>query len=382
MEMYQVVVLSGGGSKGPYGLGVLLAMERYLGERKRNPTRIYCGTSVGALNATLAAQGQLDKLRALYARLTTRDILGTDDHRVGKLKLWGALRRKPFYYFENAALKKTIEENASFSSLKNSHLLICATNYLTGALETFYTSDLVDEFLQRENKLPSDARRLLTNYHRIKDEAELVQALLASTAIPFYFPPVRIGGSLYVDGGVGNNTPLRQGAYMYRFIQQTRCVHFEPTVSVINDPRRFKVDEIEANLDIFGVVRRTMDIFHNEIVSDSRFTWDRNNHEAVASRDVRSQLSSLVVDLPAEHRTRLTARMDEIFATAAIDPRRVEIPLLDIRPSLPLLDDVLCFQPGVSKRIKLSGVADCLRALEDRQFITHNDHMRLAGEIQ
>ena len=39
---------------------------------------------------------------------------------------------------------------------------------------------------------------------------------LASAAIPILFPPVRIGGDLYVDGGVRQNTPiapaLRAGA--------------------------------------------------------------------------------------------------------------------------------------------------------------------------
>lgn len=35
METFQAVVLSGGGSKGPYGLGVLLALEKYQKEHKK-----------------------------------------------------------------------------------------------------------------------------------------------------------------------------------------------------------------------------------------------------------------------------------------------------------------------------------------------------------
>lgn len=36
----------------------------------------------------------------------------------------------------------------------------------------------------------------------------IVQAVLASTAIPGVFPPVRIGDRLLIDGGVANNTPI------------------------------------------------------------------------------------------------------------------------------------------------------------------------------
>lgn len=69
MRIYRTVVLSGGGAKGPYGLGVLLALDKFKQERKKKVTDIFCGTSSGALNATLAAQGELTKLSALYDNL-------------------------------------------------------------------------------------------------------------------------------------------------------------------------------------------------------------------------------------------------------------------------------------------------------------------------
>ncbi len=44
--------------------------------------------------------------------------------------------------------------------------------------------------------------------HRLAPEAELPDAVLASTAIPGVFPPVRIGDRQYVDGGVRSATSL------------------------------------------------------------------------------------------------------------------------------------------------------------------------------
>lgn len=93
MSLYQAIVLSGGGAKGPYGLGVLLALNKFHQERQKQITKIYSGSSVGALNATLAAQGDLTQLKDLYARLRTKDIIGTRDSCVTRLGMLAALRR-------------------------------------------------------------------------------------------------------------------------------------------------------------------------------------------------------------------------------------------------------------------------------------------------
>ena len=200
---YQTIVLSGGGAKGPYGLGVLLALEKYndkyYTKREKDITKIYCGTSVGALNATIAAQGDLAKLAQLYSEIRTEDILGVSESELKKLRMLRVAGRKPFHYFDSAALKATIRRFAKFDRLADTHLLICATNYSTGVLETFYISSVVDAFVKHEQSHPQEKRRL-TDYHRIDSQENLVQVLLASAAIPFYQPPVKIGNSLYVDG--------------------------------------------------------------------------------------------------------------------------------------------------------------------------------------
>lgn len=306
-------------------------------------------------------------------------MLGRKNSKVKRFHLARNIGRRPYHYFDNTALRKTIQENVHFGALRSSHLLICVTNYLTGALETFYRSDLIDEFLQQEAGLPQDSRRL-HHYRRIDSEEELVEALLASAAIPFYFPPVEINGTLYVDGGVGNNTPLRQAAYVCRFLQRDGA-QLAPTICVVNDPSRFTIERTEENTDIFGVIRRSLDIFHNELVSDSRITWDRINREIAATEDRNNRLSSIFEDLPTDIRESVRQRIMDVLQSTSEATRRIKLPLYEIRPSASLIRDVLSFDPQISKDIKNQGIADCLKKLEDCQVISANDHRRWIEEI-
>ena len=49
------LVLTGGGARAAYQVGVLLAVSKLSGNRRRNPFPILCGTSAGAINVTSIA---------------------------------------------------------------------------------------------------------------------------------------------------------------------------------------------------------------------------------------------------------------------------------------------------------------------------------------
>lgn len=383
MTSYQTIVLSGGGAKGPFGLGVLLALEKFHHERDKKITKIYCGTSVGALNATLAAQGDLKQLTALYAKLQTRDILGTDKSQVTKLGILKAIGRRPFHYFHNKALKSTIEHYVKFSSLRNAHLLICATNYSTGELETFYISKLIDEMVDQDNSRAAEKRRM-TNYHRIESQEFLVQALLASTAIPFYLPPVKINKHLYVDGGVGNNTPLRQAAFICRFLCCKDDTYLEPTFCVINDPNRFTLDHAESS-DMFGVIRRTLDIFHNELVGDSRLSWDRINTEVIHAQERENRLNSSIEgleDLSPEKREMVRERIGDVLRETSTSTPRRHLPLMTVQPRTQLAENILEFNPKDAKALKEHGIEECLHLLYNKDWIGLDTLQRWSNEIE
>ena len=267
-------------------------------------------------------------------------------------------------------------------NLEDSHLLICATNYTTGRLETFYKSSLVDEFIEYEKTQDEDSRRLV-NFHPIKSQKDLVNALMASTAIPFYLPPVVVNNSIYVDGGIGNNTPLRQAAQLARFLRSRKDAVLEPTFCIINDPARFKLDEGHI-ADISSIVRRTMDIYHNEIVSDAHTSWEKINVEVKQANEKKNILSSKIEgmdNIEPAIRSELKEKVVDAILNGTASTKKCTLPIYVVRPKHQLIDDILDFNPKKSNQIRMVGIADCLDLLMQRNDITHNNHRQWSEEL-
>src|SRR5262249_62264165 len=68
-EAPAALILSGGGAKGAWEAGVAAALiERGL------PVRLVAGSSAGALNAAMVADGRLDRLQALWRSVTREQV--------------------------------------------------------------------------------------------------------------------------------------------------------------------------------------------------------------------------------------------------------------------------------------------------------------------
>ncbi|REE07685.1 NTE family protein [Winogradskyella pacifica] len=155
------LVLSGGGMRGVAHVGAIKALE----EHNIYPTHI-AGTSTGAIVGGLYAYGYTcDEMMQFFK---TVQIL---DYKKYALNKPGFIDSGKYYSF----FKKKFPED-SFSVLKKK-LFITATNITDGKLETF-------------------------------SEGELIKPILASSAFPGLFSPVKIKDKLYIDGGVLNNFPL------------------------------------------------------------------------------------------------------------------------------------------------------------------------------
>ena len=72
--MKRALVLTGGGSRGAYEIGVWQALDA-LGVRFDGAY----GTSIGALNAALFAQGDLEGAVALWSNITVKQIMAVED---------------------------------------------------------------------------------------------------------------------------------------------------------------------------------------------------------------------------------------------------------------------------------------------------------------
>lgn len=165
-------VLSGGASLGAVEVGMLKTLR----ERGIRPD-VIVGTSVGALNGAWLAghpDAPIDDLAHVWAGLHRVDVFPADPRR-GLLALAG--RRRSL--FDEDPLRALIDHHVSFDRLEDAPvpLHVVAVEVLTGRDVLLSTGPAVD-------------------------------SVLASAAIPALFDPVEIDGVPYMDGGVGNNTPV------------------------------------------------------------------------------------------------------------------------------------------------------------------------------
>lgn len=205
-----VLVLQGGGALGAYQGGVFQALH----ENGLAPDWIV-GTSIGAINAAILAgnphETRLARLRQFWEGISHRD--SYDMRRVPDaqrrsnilMQTWDTLLRgvpgffKPRLFNPFAAGMVVAPEQASFYD----------TTELGETLEA-----LVDfDYLNTDGgiRLTVNALKVTCGTLRSFDNRDLdinADHIRASGALPPGFPPVRIDGDLYWDGGLYSNTPL------------------------------------------------------------------------------------------------------------------------------------------------------------------------------
>ena len=173
------LVLSGGGAKGAWEAGVAATlMER------RVPIRLAAGSSAGALNAVMIADGRLDRLEAM----------------------WRSLRSEHVYSLRPSVL---------FSGLLPGWLTLLTLNRAGSLFDSQPLRELLGTSLDLDRVRASSIRvivvasDLVRRDKRIFDNRTLtLEALMAAVAVPGAFPPVAVDGALLVDGGLTGRAPV------------------------------------------------------------------------------------------------------------------------------------------------------------------------------
>jgi NTE family protein len=193
-----------------------------LPEGAPNPFRVICGTSAGAINAAVLAGRSEDFERAVadmeqvWSRFTASQVYRTDNwtmfkaslHWLAAFVLGGLGVRNPESLLDNSPLRTLLEENVRFDGIRAAielgHLdavAVTASAYATARSVTFY---------QGRRELPE-----WTRIRRIGRATELtLEHLLASAAVPFVFPPVKLGGEFYGDGSMRQRAPLSPAIHL------------------------------------------------------------------------------------------------------------------------------------------------------------------------
>ncbi len=215
------LVLTGGGARSAYQVGVLLALAE-LWPRSRNPFQIIVGTSAGAVAAgVLAAEAHhwrraVAGLERVWANFRSSQVFHVDAphmlragaHWVLALLSGGLVLSPPRSILDNTPLRELLGVHVDCAGIRRSierghlrALALCSTSYNSGKSVAFY--DGVESISDWSRVQRIGTRREFTVDH-----------LMASAAIPLLFPPIKIGEEYFGDGSMRQIHPLSPAIHL------------------------------------------------------------------------------------------------------------------------------------------------------------------------
>jgi NTE family protein len=216
------LVLTGGGARAAYQVGAIRAIAEIVGPGPL-PFDVLAGISAGALNAVGLASGADDfpkiaeQLHATWAALTPDRVYRTGALRLASigsrwmrdLSIGGLFGKSGInYLLDPAPLRELIASRIPIARMRRhlrSGLLrgvaVSATNYHTGSGVTFFEGAGEVKAWTRSTRIGVRAR--ITVDH-----------VMASAAIPVFFPPVALDGSFYGDGCVRMHYPMSPAIHL------------------------------------------------------------------------------------------------------------------------------------------------------------------------
>ena len=216
------LVLTGGGARAAYQVGILRALAHVLPRGCPNPFPIICGTSAGAVNATALASSAYDFHRAvLRLVLVWRDfhveriyradlsgVIATGARWLAAMVLGGLGNRNPASLLDNSPLGELLHERLELHGIQRS--IDAGALRAVSVTASGYTSGHSVTFFQGAPELYGWQRA-----RRIGVPATLdVDHLLASSALPFIFPAVRIRREYFGDGSMRQIAPISPALHL------------------------------------------------------------------------------------------------------------------------------------------------------------------------
>lgn len=216
------LVLTGGGARAAYQVGVLSAIAKYIPRNHASPFPIICGTSAGAINSTALAcyascfHLAVKKLEWVWNNLNTSRIYYSDPTRV-----FGHLSRGVLASFQadyanktarsllnNMPLRQLLNEIVDFRRIDVnimkgylSAISITASSYSSGDSVSFYQSESSIAPWYREKRYGKPCQ--INSEH-----------LMASAAIPLVFPSIKIKNEHFGDGSIHQLSPLSPAIHL------------------------------------------------------------------------------------------------------------------------------------------------------------------------
>ncbi len=216
------LVLTGGGARAAYQVGALRALAEILAPGP-SPFSVVAGVSAGAINGTAVATGAEDFQRAVARLVATWTGLTPDRiFRTGALRLarigtrWlrdlsagGLVGRSGInYLLDSAPLRELIAREIPIGRIgrhvragRLRGVAVSATDYRSGSGVTFFEG--APDIAPWTRATRVGVRSRITGEH-----------VMASAAIPVFFPPVPIHGVYYGDGCIRMHHPMSPAIHL------------------------------------------------------------------------------------------------------------------------------------------------------------------------
>ena len=216
------LILTGGGARAAYQVGVLLAVAKLSSNPRHNPFPILCGTSAGAINAASIAcladnfGKAVSILAGVWRHMHAHHIYRADSWGIGVsgirwmslVALGWLIRNPPRSLLDSAPLRDLLTRHLDFKGIERSisrgalHAIsISASGYESGESISFFQAHPSAQPWRRVQRIGIRARIS-------------VDHLLASSAIPFIFPATRIHREFFGDGSMRQLAPISPAIHL------------------------------------------------------------------------------------------------------------------------------------------------------------------------
>ncbi|MES2647747.1 MAG: patatin-like phospholipase family protein [Bacteroidota bacterium] len=327
--MRRALVVSGGGSKGAFAVGVIRQLKRNFPALEFD---FFVGTSTGALLLPLAAMDQYTLLEELYTAQETEDVLlksnignRLNEHSIfDATPLWLLIGR---YY-----------NDTRYNELVNSGKKI----YLNTVC--LQTGELV-VFTNDEDAIDGTYYKV----KRIFDADHFRRAIMASACQPVFMPPIRVNLNVpgephpnyqFVDGGVRE----------YVGIQMAIDAGAKEIIVIILSPENDPPEEIEYK-NLFHLLERSIDVLSGDIGKNDLLLPAQFNEALTYIAAVKTKMLADGISADVIH---------DYFSTPGIDNPfvgKMPLKIYTIRPETPLGGGPggLTFDPNEMKEMLAKG---------------------------
>ncbi len=216
------LIMTGGGARAAYQVGVMRALYEMLPRSVRNPFPIICGTSAGAINAAVLATDGSNFRRAVRRLITVWKNFHV--HHVYRADAYGALANSarwmmaalsagrmidgPVSLLDNSPLARLLERHIDFSAIDRcveagdlTAFSVTCSGYTSGQSVTFYQGHASLAGWERARRVGVAMPIRLPH-------------LMASSALPFIFPPVLINREYFGDGSMRQVAPVSPALHL------------------------------------------------------------------------------------------------------------------------------------------------------------------------